>query len=307
MAHVLAGLAKAAARPGFKPMYALPAAEARAQYAKGSEVLELPKPAMQATHEHRLSARDGAPLALRQYVPNGFEAAGSPSLLFFHGGGFTVGSVNTHDGLCRQLAQRSGAQVLSLDYRLAPEARFPTAVHDAFDALAWLHINAAALGVNAKRVAVGGDSAGGTLATVCALMARDAALPLALQLLIYPACAEKPDSASHAAYAHGHVLERAHVNYFADQYAPPEHRSDWRYAPLLAPDLAQVAPAWFCMAELDPLFDEGMAYADALRMAGVPVDLHLAAGVTHEFIKMGRALPEAATALDAAAAALSAI
>jgi acetyl esterase len=226
-------------------------------------------------------------------------------LLYLHGGGFTVGSVDTHDILCRELAELSGWAVLSLGYRLAPEHRFPVAADDAWAALRWLAAQRSALGLSDARLAVGGDSAGGTLATVNAIRARDAGLPLALQLLFYPGTAARQDSDSHRRYGRGLVLEAAHIEYFFDQYIAASDRDDWRFAPLNAPDLEGLAPAWIALAECDPLFDEGIAYADKLRAAGVPVELEVWRGVTHEFIKMGRALPEAREAHAAAARALA--
>ena len=152
---------------------------------------------------------------------------------------------------------------------------------------------------------MGGDSAGGTLAAVNAILARDAGLPLALQLLIYPGCAAHQDTPSHATFARDLVLEEPAISWFFGHYVTTrEEREDWRFAPLLAPDVEGVAPAWIGLAECDPLVDEGVDYADKLRLAGVPVDLEIYRGVTHEFIKMGRAIPEARQAHADAARAL---
>ena len=145
-----------------------------------------------------------------------------------------------------------------------------------------------ALGLDTSRLAVGGDSAGGTLATVCATLARDAGLPLALQLLFYPGCAAWQASASHRRYHQGLVLEQAHIEYFFGQYIDDADREDWRFAPLNTPEVEGVAPAWFGLAECDPLADDGVQYADKLRAAGVAVQLEIYRGVTHEFIKMDR-------------------
>ena len=202
-------------------------------------------------------------------------------------------SLETHDSLCRQLALRSGGAVVALDYRLAPEHRFPTAVEDAWAALRWLHEHAAALGLDGTRLAVGGDSAGGTLAAVCALHARDHGLALALQLLITPGTAAHADTASHRLFANGFLLDAATIDWFFEHYIEHAHRRDWRFAPLNTPTLDGVAPACVVLAECDPLVDEGLAYADRLRAAGVPVTLELYRGLTHDFIKMGRALQEA--------------
>jgi acetyl esterase len=159
--------------------------------------------------------------------------------------------------------------------------------------------------VDSSRLAVGGDSAGGTLAAVCAIMARDAGIPLRLQLLFYPGMAENQDAASHRKFAQGLVLEKPHIDWFFDQFIPVEQRGDWRFAPLNADDVEGVAPAWFGLAECDPIVDDSIAYADKLRWAGVPVQLEIYRGVTHEFIKMGRAIREARQAHADAAHALA--
>lgn len=288
-------------------LHDLPPAEARLAYAKGSGVLDVPGPALARVEDLRIPTRDGTLLPASLYAPRLAEEGRLPALLYFHGGGFTIGSIASHASLCRRLAEQAGCAVLSLDYRLAPEHRFPTAVHDAWDALSWLagSAEAQALGVDTARLAVGGDSAGGTLAAVCAILARDAGLPLALQLLFYPGTTAHQDTPSHQTYAEGFVLGAASIHYFFDHYAPRrEDREDWRFAPLLAPDVDGVAPAWMGLAECDPLVDEGLLYADKLRAAGVMVDLDIYRGVTHEFIKMGRAIPEALQAQADAARAL---
>jgi acetyl esterase len=151
---------------------------------------------------------------------------------------------------------------------------------------------------------VGGDSAGGTLAAVAALHARDIGLPLALQLLITPGTSAHQDAPSHEQFASGYLLEAEGMAWFFDHYIDRHQRTDWRFAPLNADDAEGVAPACVILAECDPLVDEGVAYADKLRAAGVAVELELYRGVTHDFIKMGRSLPEAGAAMDAAAAAL---
>jgi acetyl esterase len=300
MRGVLARMARAR-RP---PLHTLTVAQARAFYEAGAEVLDLPPPAM--AREQRLSVpvRDGATLGAELVVPPVTGQGPLPVLLYFHGGGFVVGSVRTHAALCRRLAAQAGCAVLSLDYRLAPEHRFPTAVHDAVDALAWLRGAAPGLGLDPGRIAVGGDSAGATLAVVVALHARDAGWPLALQLLFYPGCSAWQDTPSHRRFGHGFVLEAETIQWFFRHYIDDAQRADWRFAPLLAPDFDGVAPAWIGLAECDPLVDEGVELADRLRMAAVPVDLEIYRGVTHEFIKMGRAVPEASQAHQDAARAL---
>lgn len=287
-------------RADHPPFHTLDPVKARIAYLMGAEILDLPRAPLPRVEALRLPARDGHALAARLYAPAGERL---PVLLYFHGGGFTVGGLETHDSLCRQLALRSGAAVLSLDYRLAPEHRFPTAVHDAWDALQWLAADTT-LGLDTTRLAVGGDSAGGTLAAVCALLARDAGLPLALQLLIYPGTAARQDADSHRRFRHGPLLDKPTIDWFFGHYIPPGQRADWRFAPLEAPDHEGLAPAWLGLAECDPLVDEGLAYGDALRAAGVAVQLELWRGVVHDFVKMGRAVPEALAAQASAAAAL---
>ncbi|TFZ01015.1 alpha/beta hydrolase [Ramlibacter henchirensis] len=285
-----------------QPLHELSPQAARAAYEVSAEVLELPRRALPHVQDLEIPAGDGARLPARLYQLDG---APPGVLLYLHGGGFTIGSVATHDILCRELTALSGCAVLSLGYRLAPEHRFPVAVEDAWAGLCWLAEQRPVLGFGGARIAVGGDSAGGTLAAVNAIRARDAGLPLALQLLFYPGTAARQDSGSHRRYGRGLVLEQAHIDYFFGQYIEPAQRDDWRFAPLNASDVEGVAPTWIGLAECDPLFDEGIAYADKLRGAGVAVELEVWRGVTHEFIKMGRALPEAREAHAAAARALA--
>lgn len=286
-------------------LHTLAPAQARTAYEAGAGVLEIAKQELPRVQDLSIPARDGFALPARLYAPS--TEPGLPVLLYLHGGGFTIGSVATHDVLCRQLAHLAGCAVVSLDYRLAPEYKFPTASNDAWDALQWLHREGASLGLDTQRMAVGGDSAGGTLAAACAILARDAGLSLALQLLIYPGTCAHQDTDAHMRYANGLVLERAGIQWFFNNYVSRDaDREDWRFAPLLAPDVEGVAPACFCLAELDPLVDEGVQYADMLRMAGVAVELDIYKGVTHEFIKMGRAIPEAHHAHADMAAALRA-
>jgi acetyl esterase len=284
-------------------LHTLTPAQAKAAYEVGAGVLEMPRAELARVEDFQIPARDGHALPARLYAPSLDQ--GLPVLLYFHGGGFTIGSIASHDVLCRQLSRLSGCAVVSLGYRLAPTHKFPVAAQDAEDAMRWLATHAATLGVDARRMAVGGDSAGGTLAAACAILARDAGIPLVLQLLFYPGCAAQADTASHQRFADGLVLGAAHIDYFFGQYLrSPADREDWRFAPLNAPDVEGVAPAWLGLAECDPLVDEGLLYADKLRAAGVAVDLEIYRGVTHEFIKMGRAIPEARQAHRDAALAL---
>ena len=290
------------ARAGRPALETLTPDQAKAAYEAGAGVLEIPKPPLARVQDFNLTARDGHLLSARLYAPS---ADRLPMLMYFHGGGFTIGSIATHDILCRQLSRLAHCAVVSVDYRLAPVYRFPTAANDAWDALQWLATHAQTLGLDGTRLAVGGDSAGGTLAAMCAVLARDAGLPLTLQLLFYPGCTAHQDTPSHRRFAEGFVLGEAQISWFFNHYVrSPADRDDWRFSPLNAPDVDGIAPAWFGLAECDPLVDEGVLYADKLRAAGVPVELEIYRGVTHEFIKMGRVLPEARQAHADAARAL---
>ena len=304
------GILDRIARAGHVPLHALSPAQARAAYEAGAGVLDIPPHKLARVEDLGFAARDGHRLKARLFAP---AADGPlPVLLYFHGGGFTVGSLATHEPLCRHLAHLAHCAVVSVDYRLAPDWAFPTAVHDAWDSLTWLRDHAAGLGLDAQRIALGGDSAGGTLAAVTAITARDAGWPLALQLLFYPGCAGHQNTPSHQSFAHGFLLEQAHIDYFFGHYLRgPEDRNDWRFAPLdgvdesgSVRDLDGVAPAWIGLAECDPLTDEGVMYADRLRLAGVAVDLEIYVGMVHGFIQFGRALAPALAAHNDAARAL---
>jgi acetyl esterase len=284
------------------PFHAMPPADARAAYTAAAEVLEPARAPLARVEDIHIPAADGTPLPARVYAASHQRL---PLLLYLHGGGFVIGNLETHDSLCRQLALRSGVAVVALDYRLAPEHRFPQAVDDAWAAMFWLAAHAGRIGLVGTRLAVGGDSAGGTLAAACALQARDSGLTLALQLLITPGTAAHADTESHRRFGSGYLLEAVAIAWFFDHYIDRERREDWRFAPLLAPDLDGVAPACMILAECDPLVDEGLAYADRLRAAAVAVELELARGLTHDFIKMGRVLKQAGAAQQFAADALT--
>ena len=288
-----------------KPFHAMTPQEARTAYSAGAEVLDLPRAPLPRVEKLHLPGGDGQPRPARLYASTPASPAHAvPVLLYFHGGGFVLGGLETHDSLCRQFALRSGAAVLSLDYRLAPEHPFPAAWDDAWSALRWVADHGASLGLDTQRIAVGGDSAGGTLAAATALRARDEGLPLALQLLITPGTSDRADTGSRRLFGQGFLIDSATVTWFFDHAVAKAHRHDPRFAPLEAPDVEGVCPALVLLAECDPVVDDGIAYADRLRMAGVTVDLEIYRGVTHDFMKMGRVLPEASQALDAAAQAL---
>lgn len=284
------------------PTHALTPQQARLAYEVGAGVLEVPAHKLDRVEGCTIPTSDGYPMPARLYAPSREKL---PVLVYFHGGGFTIGSVATHDVLCRTLSHLAHCAVISVEYRLAPEHKFPVAHNDAWDALQWVIHHGNDMGLDSTRVAVGGDSAGGTLAAACAIQAKLASLPLALQLLFYPGCAAHQDTPSHKTFAHGFLLEEPSITYFFNHYLrSAADRDDWRFSPLNAPDVDGVAPAWFGLAECDPLVDEGILYADKLRASGVAVDLEIYRGVVHEFIKMGRAIPEALRAHADAARAL---
>jgi acetyl esterase len=279
------------AAAGHPPLYTLDAAAAQQAYLKSADVLDVPKARLARVEDLTIAARDGHPIAARLYADS--HDAGLPALLYCHGGGFTIGGIFSHDGVCREIARQSGAAVLSVDYRLAPQWRFPTAVNDVWDVLETLARDGSRWGINSARLAVGGDSAGGTLAAASAIHARDVGITLALQVLIYPGTAAYQDTDSHQRFAQGPVLDKPLIDWFFAQYIDHQDRADWRFAPLLAPDVEGVAPAWIGLAECDPLVDEGVQYADKLRAARVPVELEIYRGMIHGFITLGRAIPEA--------------
>ena len=244
--------------------------------------------------------------AVRSYRPT--KGGTLPALVYFHGGGWTIGDVDTHDVLCRQLALGAGCMVLSVDYRLGPEHPFPAAVDDCFAALKWTHDHGAQLGIDPGRIAVGGDSAGGNLAAVVALLARDAGAPrIAYQLLIYPATDLRWSFPSHERNGAGYLLTREANAYFRAAYLPDEADwSDWRASPLLAPSHASLPAALVITAGYDPLVDEGRAYADKLRAAGVQVEYREYADMVHGFILFGGVLDTANAAVAQCCAALRA-
>ena len=246
--------------------------------------------------------------AMRVYRPAVENSANEtlPALMYFHGGGWTIGDVDTHDVLCRQLAVAARCVVFSVDYRLGPEHPFPAAVDDCFAATRYVAENAAKLKVSA--IAVGGDSAGGNLAATVALLARDAGGPaLAFQLLIYPATDQRMNTASHERNGQGYLLTRDSMNYFRRSYLPDERDwSDWRASPLLAKSHANLPPALVITAGYDPLVDEGRAYADKLRAAGVKVAYREFADMVHGFILFGGVIDTANAAVAECGAALRA-
>jgi acetyl esterase/lipase len=246
-------------------------------------------------------------LPYRIYTPVAPAAGPLPGLVYFHGGGFVIGNLETHEGFCRMLANESGCRVISVDYRLAPEHKFPAAVEDAFAATQWVAEHAGRLGIDPNRIAVGGDSAGGNLAAlVCQLAKRAGGPKLALQILFCAATDLTAETESHRAFAEGYLLEKASIRWFMDQYCPPQDLSDPRASPLRAADLAGLPPAHIHTAALDPLRDEGKAYADRLERSGVKVRYTCHEGMIHHFYGMAGAIPYARTAIKEAGAAIKA-
>jgi len=245
------------------------------------------------------------PMDARLYVP---PAASEPSplLVYFHGGGWVIGGLDTHDDPCRFLAAHSGVSILSVDYRLAPEHPFPAAAEDAFAAYGWATANAERLGAESGRIGVGGDSAGANLAAAACLTARKAELPPpAMQLLIYPVTETAGAARSRRTFGEGFLLTRADMDWFETHYLPPGvDRGDPRVAPLGADDLSGLPPAYVATAGFDPLRDEGEAFARRLREAGVKVALRRHPGLIHTFLNLTAICPTAREAVLEAAGAL---
>lgn len=280
----------AAAADGFRPYQEIGVEEAR-RFIDGNAVDLFGR----LEHVAVIEGVDAGGVPARAYRPAGGE---DRALVWLHGGGWVIGSLASHDPLCRTLAARSGCTVLAVDYRLAPEHPHPAAVEDAWAATAW-----AAEGLD--RVAVGGDSAGGHLAAVVALRARDRSLPLRLQALVVPVTDCSFDTDSYAANGSGYGLERATMEWFWKLYLPDlRGANDPEVSPLRAPDLVGVAPALVLTAEYDPLRDEGEAYAARLRDAGVPVEHTGYDGMVHGFLRMPALLDRAADAIDQVARAV---
>lgn len=230
------------------------------------------------------------PVPYRSYTPIGAEDAPRGGIVYFHGGGYVVGCIETHEGVCRMLANASGTQVFSIDYRMGPEHPFPAAVDDGVAAVRWVADNAQALGIDPAKLAVGGDSAGGGLAAaVCQLVHAAGAPKLALQILFCPWVDMTADTRSMNAYAENHFLERNMLQWAMRHYAADPH--DVRASPGLAKDLTGLPPTIMHTAEFDPLVDEGAAYAERLRQAGVSVRYTCHPGMVHHFYALAGAIP----------------
>jgi len=279
----------------------VPASEARRLYRETRAALRPPGPVLPVVGDLNAEGTAGS-IPLRLYRPSNGVL---PALIYFHGGGWVLGDLDTHDVLCRQLALQAGVIVIAVNYRLAPEHPFPAAVDDCYSATAWISANALALGVDNTRLAVGGDSAGGGLATVVTLMARSGGPSLKYQILVYPVTDLRAQTESYSKYADGYLLTRNLMRWFIAQYATTEDDvRDWRASPLLAPSVDGVPPALVMTAGLDPLRDEGEAYARRLEEAGVPVDYMCLGGMVHGFWTMGGKIDTANRAVSYAASAL---
>lgn len=286
---------------GAPPLESQDPVEARGARVEGMKMLG-GEPAALGRVEDLSIPGPGGDLPVRVYA---MEHGGlRPALVYFHGGGFVFGNLDTHDAVCRAIAKHSGAVVISVDYRLAPEHKFPAAVEDSHAATVWVAANAERLGIDASRIAVGGDSAGGNLATVVAMRCRDAGGPaLAAQVLLYPVTDTSSfETASHREFAEGYFLTRGAMDWFTGHYvASSDQRRHPEASPLLASNLSSLPPALVITAEFDPLRDEGEAYAERLRQAGVPVTISRYPGMIHGFISMHGVLAGGRQAIQEAA------
>ncbi len=253
---------------------------------KASFLIDYQPIALPKIEDHFIKTRDDFDLLVRAYHPS--EQTDLPLIVFYHGGGFVVNSVETHDSICRRLAHDNQAIVLSVDYRLAPEFPYPTPVYDCYDAFLWVAKNAQQLGGNPNQLFVMGDSAGGNLATVVSLKARDEkAAPIAGQVLIYPCTNATLKSPSIEKYAKGYLLTKSLMRWFTKHYVPDPTTHKHPYvSPIFATDLSNLPPAFIITAEYDPLIEEGKLYADLLEKAGNQVQYKEYKGLTHSFFGM---------------------
>jgi acetyl esterase len=279
--------------------------QARESYLTRVNRLKVDEP-IHRTQDRRIPG-PGSDIPIRTYWPRELKPCEKlPVLLWYHGGGFVIGSLETHDSACRMLANRADCIVVSVDYRLAPEHKFPAAVEDCEAALKWVALHAIEIGGDPRALAVGGDSAGGNLAAAVAILAREAAHPkLAFQLLVYPCVAPEPETSSHHKFKEGYVLSRNSITYFYKQYLRSgKDAKDFRFAPLVHEDLSGLPPALVIVAGYDPLRDEGVEYARRLVEAGNRVRLTNYEGMVHGFYLMGGAVDAAKRAVAESAAML---
>jgi len=286
-------------KSGLPPTHKLAPGEAREFYRQRRFATQPDAPAVAEVRDLQADGPHG-PIPLRLFRPAGSAAdAVLPVLVYYHGGGWVIGDLDTHDTLCRELANASGCAVVSVDYRMGPEHRFPAAVEDAVAAAYWVQRHAGALKVDAARIAVGGDSAGGNLAAVVALAAREAGdLPIAYQLLIYPATDARCVTDSYHANGQGYLLTKDTMAYFYGHYLEdPRHAHDWRVSPLLHENHASLPPAFVLTAGFDPLRDEGLQYAQKMSDAGSRATHVSFERQIHGFVTMGKVLDEARDAV----------
>jgi acetyl esterase len=284
------------------PIHTLDVPAARQMYVQRRTFTQPDPPQVQRAQDHELAPA----LRVREYRPAGAPAGPAlPALVYLHGGGWTIGDLETHDVVCRTLANGARCVVLSADYRLAPEFPFPAAYDDTLAVFRWAVAQSGALGIDSRRIALGGDSAGGNLAAGACLGLLADAVPPCFQLLIYPATDQRATAPSHRSNGQGYLLTSESVRWYRGNYLPDARDyEDWRASPLLARSHAGLPPALVLTAGFDPLRDEGLQYADALSAAGVPAQYVCFERQIHGFITMGRVLYEAATALELCAAAL---
>jgi acetyl esterase len=289
---------------GTQAIETLPLQEARQAALDGIRIVGGQPEEIGRVEDLRIPHPEG-PIPIRVYTPEGDGPF--PCLVYFHGGGWVVCNLDTHEVVCRAIARRAGAVVVSVDYRLSPEYKFPAAVEDCYAATQWVAANAARLGVDPGRMAVGGDSAGGNLATVMCLKSRDeGGAGLALQVLVYPVTnLASFDTESYREFAEGHYLTRAEMEWFRGHYLARIKDALNPYAsPLLAADLRGLPPTLAITAECDPLRDEGEAYAKRLADAGVAVTCSRYGGMIHPFFSMGGVLSQGYRAIEQVAAAV---
>jgi acetyl esterase len=282
-------------RAGVQPLRELSAPDARRMYRQSRAPLAAPAPEVAETRELAIPGPAGA-IRARYYRAYGAEA-GAPlaGVVYFHGGGWVCGDLDTHDVVCRGIANHARCAVVAVDYRLAPEHKFPAAVEDAVAAVRWVSDNAASLDMDAERLVVCGESAGGTLAAVAAITARDSGgPPLALQILVYPVTDFGMSTGSYERLGEGYLLTRDSMLWYRGHYLRDERDiADWRASPLRAADLSRLPPAYVVTAGFDPLLDEGRAYAERLAAAGVAVTYECFEGQIHAFLPMGGVLAAA--------------
>jgi acetyl esterase len=306
-ARTLLDLMDKAAKEGRPLLHTLPYAAGRAAVDKLSEDSEAPPPEVAAVDDGGFASPDGE-IHFRRYRPLGAAAGVLPTLIYYHGGGFVIGNIETHDSTCRRLANKSRCQVISIDYRLAPEHPFPAPIEDGLASFRHVRDNAVSFGADPTRIAVGGDSAGGAMAAVVCQACRDAGEPMpAFQMLIYPATDSSRESRSRREFAEGYFLTRELIAWFWKAYVPAgTDLADRRLSPLLAKDVGGLPPAFVLTAGHDPLRDEGRAYADRLIDAGVKTTYVNYPGTIHGFFSLTRFLQQGLKANDEAAAVLAA-